>query len=107
MDKTERTRAVMAKALARKDAKGWTYEEASIKTGIPVSTLSHWRRRLRDEPPVGQGDLPAFIELDAVALSASSDHADIELLTSSGHRVIFAPGFDEPTLRRLLDILAC
>ena len=42
----------MRGALVRKDREGLTYEELSPETGIPVSTLGYWRRKLRYEREV-------------------------------------------------------
>jgi len=107
MDSKQRRRAEMAGVLARKEAKGWTYEVASIKTGIPVSTLAFWKRRLREESSEQPADASAFLELEPVAEPLQVDNTAVEVRTATGHRVVVSPGFDAATLRRLLDVLAC
>lgn len=107
MDNKQRKRAVMARVLARKDARGWTYEVASIQTGIPVSTLAFWKRRLREESSEQLSDASAFLQLEPVVDPLQVESAGIEVHASTGHRVVVSPGFDAVTLRRLLDDLAC
>jgi len=100
MTKEDYKRAEMARVLARKEANGWTYETASIKTGVPVRTLSFWSRRLRDELGAPAGDAPAFVNLEPVDEPHQPDGASLEVITITGQRVAVHTGFDEATLVR-------
>ena len=89
----------MRGALARKDREGLTYEELSAETGIPVSTLGYWRRKLRYEREV------VFEEVGI------EDHATpevvVEVIGPLGHRVIVREGATDVLLRRVLEALPC
>jgi len=101
---TTRTRAEMARALARRDARGLTYDELSAETGIPVSTLSYWQRKLRDE-----AEAPAFVELELEDDAADAGEGDgaIEITSPGGYRVRFDSGVASEELRRVLEALPC
>jgi transposase-like protein len=91
--------AEMRAALARKDRLGLTYDELSEETGIPVSTLGYWRRKLRDEPK------RLFEEI--VVEGTDDAGARIEVIGPLGHRVLVGEGTDGELLRRVLEALPC
>ena len=89
----------MRELLSRKDRRGLTYEELSEETGIPVSTLGYWKRRLREE------EGPVFEEV--VIEDDVPGGTGIEVIGPRGHRVVVSAEFDEELLRRVLEALPC
>lgn len=89
----------MRALLARKDREGLTYEELSEETGIAVSTLGYWRRKLRDEAT------PVFEEV--VVEDGELEGGGIEVIGPLGHRVVVAGDVDDELLRRVLVALPC
>jgi transposase-like protein len=88
----------MRALLARKDRRGLTYEELSEETGIPVSTLGYWRRRLREE----RGSV-----FEEVVIEDEARAESMEVIGPLGHRVVVSSDFDPALLRRILEALPC
>jgi hypothetical protein len=98
MKRQRRSRDEMASLLARKTAEGLTYQQLTELSGIPLSTIASWARRLRQE------SVESFVE---VRVEPDHQAAPLVVLTASGHRIAVPPSFDEATLARLLRMLAC
>jgi transposase-like protein len=93
----EKMRAI----FARKDQEGLTYEDLCRETGIPVSTLGYWARKLRGRAAAE----PVFQEIAVVA--AAPLVGEIEVIGPRGHRVLVSRTFDAEVLRRVLSALPC
>jgi hypothetical protein len=90
----------MRAALARKKRQGLTYEELSRETGIPISTLAYWSRKLRTDE-----DEPVF---DEVVIEDDDPPAGgLVVIGPLGHRVVVGQQFDPEHLRRVLESLPC
>jgi hypothetical protein len=92
----------MAKWLARRERRGWSWAQLSRCSGIPVWTLRWWARRQAKSPagrPVG-----AFVAV-AVTDAAPPAPVAIEVVTAAGWRLRVAPGFDPEHLRQVLRAL--
>jgi len=97
--------------LNRGTMQGWVYKSA-LKRAIESA-----RRDGRDpgataspeSTPAGPAPSPAFVPVrfaEAAATSQRSvDYAAIEVVLGGGRRVAVGPGFDEPTLRRVVAAL--
>lgn len=94
-------REQMRRYLQRREREGLTYAELAAATGERAHTLSWWAWKLRSERAVEE---PAFVELE-VADDCPAASSSIEIVLSSGRRLIVQPGFDEETLRRAVDAL--
>ncbi|MEM8709682.1 MAG: hypothetical protein AAGG01_01920 [Planctomycetota bacterium] len=89
--------------LDRKQLEQLTYHELAAESGVPISTLQYWGRKLRSETAPSSTSESAFIQVD---LTNDVD-ANLEVITSCGVRISVRPGFDPATLRALVDALGC
>jgi hypothetical protein len=94
-------REQMQALFARKDSEALTYPELSAESGIPVSTLTYWRKRLREE-----NEPEVFQEL-VLEENDVDDHPSLEVIGPRGHRVLVRHGFDAESLRQVLNLLPC
>ena len=81
--KTRRARAVYERLLAQREREGLTFPELSERSGVPLSTLQEWARRLREAPSPSR----AFVEL-----TPTSPGAPVEIVLRSGRRVVLPDG---------------
>ena len=99
----------MRRVLGRWQRSGLTLREFGEKRGIPVSTLSWWRRVFRDagaedgngssaENPVVFTEVPKPAKVPRMP-------AVVEIVLPSGHLVRVPAGADTGTLRRVLQAL--
>jgi len=99
----------MRRVLGRWQRSGLTLREFGEKRGIPVSTLSWWRRVFRDagaedgngssaENPVVFTEVPKPAKVPRMP-------AVVEIVLPSGHVVRVPAGADSDTLRRVLQAL--
>ena len=99
----------MRRVLGRWQRSGLTLREFGEKRGIPLSTLSWWRRVFRDasaedgngssaEHPVVFTEVPKPAKVPRMA-------AVVEIVLPSGHLVRVPAGADTSTLRRVLQAL--
>ena len=100
---TRRSRADYEAVLARKEDEHLTYDDLAAESGIPVSTLQYWKRKLRAESidPVG----PAFIEV--APSEADETRSGVELIVGNDVRIAVARDFDGATLRAVVETFAC
>lgn len=94
-------REQMRRYLQRREREGLTYAELAVVTGERAHTLSWWAWKLRSERAE---ESPAFVELE-VADEMPTAGSGIEIVLSSGRRLVVQPGFDEETLRRAVAAL--
>jgi transcriptional regulator with XRE-family HTH domain len=88
---------------------GLTQREFAEKHGIPLSTLSWWRRVFREAGAEELNGTAAenavvFTEVRAPA-SVSRTPAVVEIVVPSGHLVRVPAGADSATLRQVLETL--
>jgi hypothetical protein len=99
----------MRRVLADWQDSGLTLREFGEKRGIPVSTLSWWRRVVRDASAEDGNRSSAenpvvFTEVPKPA-KVSRTPAVLEIVLPSGHLVRVPAGADTATLRRVLQAL--
>jgi len=95
----------MRKLLVQREHHGWTWPELSRHSGLPVWKLHAWRRRLAGSK-AALGKSPPFAQVEIVDRSSQPKPSPLEVVTSSGLRILVAPDFDPAHLRRLLQTLA-
>ena len=102
---TRRPRAEYEALLARKQNEQLTYRELSSESGVPTCTLQYWARKFREAvaPDVSGQQPPAFSRIDLEPNPSSA----IEVVLPGDVRVAIRPGFDEATLRAVIEALAC
>jgi hypothetical protein len=93
--KTRRGREVYERLLTERDREGLTWAVLSERSGVPISTLQEWARRLRRESG------PAFVEVAGVEVSAPA----FEVELTGGRRVRVPMRFDPESLRALVNVL--
>lgn len=95
----------MRAALSRREREGLSWAGLSACTGIAVSTLQSWKRKLES---AGDGGAPEFVELVVDGRSGRlSEQAGawFELVLSSGELVRVPQQFDAVALADLLAVL--
>lgn len=113
----------MQRILARKGREGLSWRELSLRTGVPLSSLMWWARKLRQDPPRG---LPSSSELKTdPVVPAPSPFMEVHLGPTGGDSspqatgavlpgfelvlgrlLLRVPaGFHPPSLARLLQVL--
>jgi hypothetical protein len=99
----------MRRVLARWQRSGLTLREFGERYGIPLSTLTWWRRVFRrageDEVNGALAETPVvFTEVPAPA-DVPRTPAVLEIVLHSGHLVRVPAGADSDTLQRVLQAL--
>ena len=100
----------MRRVLARWQRSGLTLREFGEKRGIPLSTLTWWRRVFRrageeEGNGVSRGE-PGGVHRSATAGEAFQGHQRLlEIVLHSGHLVRVPAGADTDTLQRVLQAL--
>ena len=92
--------------LREQDRECLSYQQLSLRSGIPVPTLATWRRRMRLR---GEG-ATGFVELHASKPPSVADTVvpspAIRVVLANGRRLEVGPGFDDaPFLARLVTLL--
>ena len=102
---TRRPRAEYEALLVRKQNEQLTYRELSSESGVPTCTLQYWARKFREAvaSDVGEQQPSAFSRIDLEPNPPSA----IEVVLAGNVRVAVRPGFDEATLRAVIEALAC
>jgi hypothetical protein len=99
----------MRRMLARWQRSGLTLREFGEKRGIPLSTLSWWRRVFRcagDEEGNGVATETAVVFTEVPEpTNVPRAPAVLEIVLASGHLVRVPAGADTDTLRRVLQAL--
>ena len=97
--RVRRERKQMEALLSRRQRLGLTWSSLSEESGVPLSTLHQWHRRLAG---ADRGRRRARFVAVAVTESAAAGDATVEVVLRSGHRVRVAAGFDPEHLRRVI-----
>lgn len=113
-----RTAEQWSKLVARWKRSGKTAEEFGAEAGVDARSLHWWRwalrkREAKQDARVKPGEpLPAFLSVRLVERPAALAKTPaplpggpVEILVDDRHAVRVRAGFDEATLRRVLDIL--
>jgi hypothetical protein len=99
----------MRRVLARWQRSGLTLHEFGEKRGIPLSTLSWWRRVFRhagDEEGNGAAaENPVVFTEVPLPTNVARTSAVLEIVLHSGHLVRVPAGADSDTLQRVLQAL--
>ena len=105
MKSTERRESIRL-LLEERLEHGWTYKELSLRSGIPVPTLTGWAWRLRKEVarPSPRPEVVEFVEL-GVREEGGTTPSHIEVEVAGRYLVRVGPDFDEGVLGRLLRVL--
>ena len=93
----------MRKLLARRKHHGWSWNELSRRCGLPEWKLHWWRRRLAKPKPVRR-PRRAFVPVQVVD-STRRECPPLELITTSGVRILVMGNFDADHLKRVLKAL--
>lgn len=86
-----RGRAYYEKVLSERAREGLSYEALSKRTGVPLSSLQRWGRRLKDE--VGES-APAFVELTPSPTAAPEDRVEVALHSGRTLSLPLRPPFE-------------
>lgn len=95
-----RGRVFYEKVLAQREREGLSYQSLSEQTGVPLSSLQRWGRRL--SRAAGES-APAFVELSASPAAMPEDRVEITLC--SGRTMSLPPRPPFPGLAELVTLL--
>jgi transposase-like protein len=93
---------VYAAAIARRGREGLTWRRAAAEAGIPLPTLTWWRRRLQEEEGAKR-EGSSFVELASSAGDAVAERIEVVLL--SGRRLLVPHGPPPAGLVELVRLL--
>lgn len=110
---TRRSETEIRHVLGELDRSGLSQRAFAARAGIPLSTLTWWRRRLRDGesargPASGRGLVPVVIRPEVTEESevdAGDPTLGFEIRLRSGVLVHVPLRFDEKSLGRLIAVL--
>ncbi len=106
---TRHNAAVVARWLDRRQSKGWTWQELSDRSSIPLSTLQWWKCRLaegQDQEPGAEGltFVEASVVDDDAQRSPRPSRCAVEFRT--GHRLVFEEPISMEAVRVLVHALS-
>jgi transposase len=112
-----RNAAQWAELVAKWKRSGLTAKKFGAREGVRPKSLSWWSWRLgrseviSDESAASKTALPAFLPVHVVerefgAMSTNSPDRHVDILVDERSTVRVLPGFDEQTLRRVLNVLS-
>lgn len=95
---------------------GETATEFGARVGVEARALHSWRWRLRkdgllkDDEPAEVSETPAFLPVHVVSRDRDDERGQandqhVEIVVDERNTVRVLPGFDDTTLRRVLDVL--
>ena len=93
----------MKSLLARRERRGWSWAELSRRCALPVWKLQWWRGRLAKKRPARRSNR-SFVPVQIVAQSRS-DSSPLEVVTTSGVRILVSADFNAEHLRRVMKAL--
>jgi len=93
----------MRRVLARRERHGWSWAELSRRSGLPVWKLRWWSRRLAKRRSVRRSKR-TFAPVEIVA-SSREGGTPLEVVTTSGVRVLVPANFNAEHLRRVMKAL--
>jgi hypothetical protein len=94
------TRRVWVERIAKQKASKLTDKQFAEEIGASVQSVAAWRRRFQQEEKAQEAKAVTFVEI-----TSNKDAAAIEVVLPSKARVLIRPGFDVPTLKRLMEVL--
>jgi transcriptional regulator with XRE-family HTH domain len=96
----------IAKLLARRERRGLTWFELAAESGVPVTTLQWWHRRLRQPEKRRRRKRASFVPVAVTESTAvGAPPAALEVVLPTGARIQVAAGFDPEHLRRVVEAL--
>ena len=96
----------MRRMLARWQRSGLTLRQFGEKHGIPLSTLSWWRRVFQYAGDKAKnGTAVEFTEVPKPANVSKTPSVILEIVLHNGHMVRVPAGADSETLQRVLQVL--
>jgi hypothetical protein len=84
---------------------GLSVRDFCAAQGLTVPSFYAWRRTIEQRDAEAVRFVPVQIVSEAEPVEAAAAHGSLELVLGSGRRLRIGPGFDAPTLQRLLAIL--
>ena len=110
-----RRQAQISRWLERRRREGWTWAVLARRSGIPLSTLQWWKRRLEaDDEPTSRPGRPEQVEKQLAFVASplqsggsitGSGRPQCLLELRSGHRLTIEEGFSAAALHELLTVL--
>lgn len=96
---------------------GETASEFGARVGVEARALHFWRWRLRkdgllkDDEPAEASEMPAFLPVHVVSRDCDGERGQandqhVEIVVDERNTVRVLPGFDDTTLRRVLNVLS-
>jgi hypothetical protein len=82
-------------------ASGLSVRAFCTQHGLAAASFYHWRRVLERRA----AEAAAFVPVQLVADAVPAQDSALEVVLADGRAVRVGPGFDAPTLRRLLAVL--
>jgi hypothetical protein len=95
---------IMRRVLARRERHGWSWAELSRRSGLPVWKLCWWSRRLAAKRSVRRPKR-VFAPVEVVA-SPRESGSPLEVIATSGVRIVVPADFNAEHLRRVIKALA-
>lgn len=89
--------------LAELDASGLEVVDFCRRHGIDHQRIGYWQRRLGG----GAGTNGLLVPVRVVGSSPGIDEEPIEIVVRGGRTIRVRSGFDEETLRQVLEVLGC
>ena len=99
MNHIRRPRSEYEALISRKHDEGLTYQQLADESGVPMSTLALWGRKLKQGKPTGAS---AFVELKTTAAEGG-----VEITLRNGTKIGVRRGFDPQLLHDVVVALGC
>ena len=99
MNHIRRPRSEYEALISRKHDEGLTYQQLADESGVPMSTLALWGRKLKPGKDTGTS---AFVELKTTAAEGG-----VEVILRSGMKIGVQRGFDPELLHEVVMALGC
>ncbi len=99
MNHVRRPRSEYEALIARKHDLGLTYQQLADESGVPISTLALWGRRMKANEPT---QASAFVEL-----KTSAADGGVEVILPNGVRIGVRRGFDRELLNEVVTAFGC
>ena len=84
---------------------GLSIRDFCAEQGVSEANFYAWRRTIAQRDAAGAGFVPIHVVADEKPAAADARGSGLELLLGAGRVLRVGPGFDGPTLQRLLALL--